>query len=127
MGNPVDRVNTTPINTPMKKNRKKYEHQAPDMADGFRAMTEHRKEQNAQNLKQNTGELLDACEFLKLTPLKLTEYHYRITHGEMKMDIYVMSRRYHNLKTQKRGMIRGTIDAFLIIALNIDMSSYTIP
>jgi len=90
-----------------------------DMVLNYRDMDVHRKEANATALVDNTFEMNEACTRLGLSLSKFTEFHHRITNGKVTIDFYPVSRKYHNISTQKRGTVHHNLEGFLKIGFGL--------
>lgn len=72
-----------------------------DMADDFRGMQEHGRQQRKASRARNT-ELIQqfARDYPNVAVQELTEYHFRIASF---LDVFPTRQRFHNLTTGKRG------------------------
>lgn len=68
-----------------------------EVIDDFRALKEHTRRQRQSSRAHGTEEIQNLVGY---RVKQLTEYHFRINHV---LDIYPTQRRWHNLKTRKRG------------------------
>ena len=69
------------------------------MAEEFRQYREQQKQRRAARLPAAQQDIEDLAE-QGYSVRKLTEYQYRI---DETLDLYPIHRRFHNIKTQKRG------------------------
>ena len=76
-----------------------------DIGDVYRAMRDEQRERRAARLPIRTDEIL-ALQDAGFTVRKLTDYQFRVNEA---VDLYPIHRRYHFLKSHRRGQYRNAL------------------
>lgn len=81
-----------------------------DMGDIWRSLREQSKIHKEKTSKKNTEALETYCKNNSIQLETLTPYQLRITKGNITIDIFPKSNKYHIIKPeQKRGQFRNII------------------
>lgn len=103
-----------------KQIKKMYVDEPSDLAEGFRAMTKHSKEQSEMRRQVNVEALMIACAVLGVTnPHKLADHQYRVRHADTIIDVYPVNMKFHNVSINQRGSIKPDMKAFIKREFNL--------
>lgn len=78
-----------------------------EIGDDFKALREHNQQQRAAELPRRVAEIMALCNpdlGPVYTVVALTPYQFRVND---RLDFYPVHRRFHDIKTGKRGTYRG--------------------
>lgn len=82
-------------------------------ADDYKELREQTKERKKNRQDANAIVVVNWCELNNVKCNQINPYQMRISDGTVIMDIFLQSKKWHNITLNKRGIIRTTIYKFL--------------
>jgi hypothetical protein len=82
-------------------------------SDSFKELREKTRLSKLQRQDINSVAIENWCEGKPVELLSITDYQLRLQKGKQRIDIYPQSKKYHDLKLNIRGQIKGKISDFL--------------
>jgi hypothetical protein len=89
-----------------------------ELGEDFKALSDHLKEMRKEREVKNSDIICGWCNENDAEYKEIAHYHIRVNKNGKSIDIFPQSKKYHDLKNNKRGRINGIIVTFLSTHFN---------